>query len=82
MQYHMDKTLRFWVEHEAESTKRKFPNLSQSQLIASILCEFESAGHANRFVRKDGKIGWRATDKMREDLFEQEQAALDNDDDD
>jgi hypothetical protein len=76
MKYHMDKTLRFWVEHEYESRKSKYPNLSQSQIVAGILCNFESTGHARRFVRKDGKIGWRATDKMREDLFEQEQDAL------
>lgn len=81
MKYPMDKTLKFWVEQEFETSKRKYPNLSQSQLIASILCEFEGAGHASRFVRRDGKIGWRATDKMREDLFEQEQAALNDDHD-
>lgn len=76
MKFHMDKTLRFWVEHEYERSKREYPSLNQLQIIASILCEFENVGHASRFVRKDGKIAWRATDKMREDLFEQEQDAL------
>ena len=32
----------------------------------------------DRLTRKDGKLGWRSTDKMREDLFEQEQEALDD----
>jgi hypothetical protein len=76
----MDKTLRFWVENEYEMTKRRYPYLNQSEIIAGILYEFESVGHASRFVRKDGKIAWRATDKLREDLFEQELDALNNDD--
>jgi hypothetical protein len=52
--------------------------LKPSEIVAGILCEFESVGHASRYARKDGKLGWRSTDKMREDLFEQEQEALDD----
>ena len=81
MQYHMDKTLGFWVEVEYENVKKKYPNLNQSQIIAGILCQRESVGHASRFVRKDGKIGWRATNKMRKDLRQEERDALDDDPD-
>ena len=46
------------------STKHNYPNLKPSEIIASILGEFEGAGHASRFIRKGGKIAWRATEKM------------------
>ncbi len=75
----MDKTLRFWVELEYEHIKRTYPNLNQSQIIAGILCEREGRGHASRFVRKNGEIAWRATEKMRQDLRQEERDALDDD---
>ena len=78
MKYYMDRTLKFWVDVEYERIKHNYPYLKPSEIVAGILCEFESVGHASRYARKDGKLGWRSTDKMREDLFEQEQEALDD----
>ena len=46
-------------------------------ITAIILGDFASRGFASRYLRRDGKIGWRATNKMREDLFERMQEALD-----
>jgi hypothetical protein len=77
MKYPMDRTLRLAVEEVFEGQKAKYPNLSSRQIEASILQELEEIGHASRYVRNDGKIGWRATDKMREDLFERMQEAID-----
>jgi hypothetical protein len=79
MKYHMDRTLRFWVEVEYDRSKTGLANLRRSEIIGGILIDYERKGHANRYVRRDGEIGWRATDKFREDLFEQEQDALDDD---
>ncbi len=78
MKYYMDRTLRFWVNNKYHQIKGNLPYLRRSEIVAGILCEFESAGNASRFVRKDGKLAWRATDKIREDLYEQEQDALDD----
>jgi hypothetical protein len=72
----MDRALRFWVTAEYRSTKHRYPNLKRSEVIAGILAQLESVGHASRYLRKDGKLGWRATDEMREDLFKQEQDAI------
>ena len=72
----MARNLRFWVGAEYQSTKHRYPNLKRSEIIAGILSKLESAGHASRYIRKDGKLGWRATDEMREDLFKQEQDAI------
>jgi len=78
MKFHVgDKTLRFEVEIEYESVKDRYPNLKSWEIVAGILSKFESRGHASRYVRKDGRIGWRATEKLRQDLFEHEQEAID-----
>ena len=76
MKYHMDRSLKFWVQAEYRSTKHRYPNLKRSEIIAGILGQLESVAYANRYIRKDGKLRWRATDEMREDLFKQEQAAI------
>lgn len=76
MKYHMDRSLRFWVRAEYKNTKHRYPNLKRSETIAGILSRLESAGYASRYLRRDGRLGWRATDEMREDLFKQEQDAI------
>lgn len=78
MKYRMDQTLRLEVEIEYEHIKDSLPNLTPREVVAGILSEFERKGHASRYVCKDGKIGFRATNKLREDLFEQEQDAMDD----
>jgi hypothetical protein len=40
------------------------------------LGRLESGGYASRYFRKDGKLGWRATEEMREELLKQEQNAI------
>jgi hypothetical protein len=70
------RQLRFWVKAEYRSTKHRYPNLKRSEIIGGIVSQLERAGHASRYIRKDGKLGWRATDEMREDLFKQEQDAI------
>jgi hypothetical protein len=69
MKYPMDKTLGFEVEIKYESIKHGLPNLKSREIVAGILSEFETKGYASRFVRKDGRIGWRATDRLREELY-------------
>jgi hypothetical protein len=76
MKYQMSRELRFWVMAEYRSTKPRYPNLTRSEIIAGILSQLENVGYASRFMRKDGKLGWRATDEMREDLFTREQKTI------
>jgi hypothetical protein len=79
MKYRMDKMLRLTVETELGGIECRGAELNQ--VVRDILGKYECMGLASRYVRKDGRIGWRATDKLREDLFEQEQDALDEWDD-
>lgn len=80
MTYYMDKTLRDHVEAEYEAINGRYQHLTRWQVIAGILSRYERAGHASRFLRRDGKLGWRATDKLRVHLYEREQDALDDKD--
>ena len=81
MKVPMDKMLRLSVEEEFQHVRAKCPMLNSRQITAIILGDLEQRGHASRYLRADGKIGWRATDKMREDLFERMQDAIDEKDD-
>jgi len=72
----MSRELSFWVMAEYRSTKHRYPNLKRSEIIGGILSQLENAGYASRFIRKDGKLGWRSTDEMREDLFTREQKIM------
>jgi hypothetical protein len=81
MKYQMDQTLRLSVEEVFEDRKARYPNLTSREVVSGILGEFERAGHASRYVRHDGKIGFRATDKFREHLFERMQEAIDEQED-
>jgi len=76
MKYYMDRSLKFWVEAEYERTKDKLSALRRSQIIGGILGQLENQGYASRYLRKDRKLGWRATDEMREELFKREQNAI------
>jgi hypothetical protein len=79
MKYHMDRTLRLSVETELGGIDSRGSQLDQ--IIREILRKYESTGLACRYVRKDGNIGWRATDKFRQELFEQEQELIEEWDD-
>jgi hypothetical protein len=77
MKVPMDKALRLSVEEAFQDRKARYPNFNSRQIVAMILGDLEKNGHASRYLRKDGRIGWRATDKMREDLFERLQEVMD-----
>ena len=76
MKYHMDRQLSFWVEAEYRNNKYQYPNLKRSEAIAGLLAQLQDEGYASRYIRKDGKVGWRATDEMRDELFKREQDAI------
>ena len=78
----MCTALRFWVEAEVSREASRHPDLPRLQLAAKVLSEMEQAGDAMRYVRADGKIGWKATQRMLVRLADGERDALDDADDD
>ena len=82
MKYRMDKTLKFWIKCEFEMTKHQHRGLDNDEMMVSILREFEVAGDAMRYRNIDGKIAWKATPKMLENLADAELEAEDEFEDD
>jgi hypothetical protein len=79
MTIHMNKTLRFWVECALETDGNGH---GEEKQVAHVLQEFEEAGDAMRYVRADGKIGWKATPDMLTKLRDARRDAEDESDDD
>jgi hypothetical protein len=78
MKIRMTKVRRFWVDVEYQRIKNKDVICTRAQLIARILCEFEEAGDAMRYLNFDGKIAWKATPRMLTSLADAEQEARDD----
>jgi hypothetical protein len=74
----MTKILRFWVDVEYEGIKGHSSGRRKTELIAQILCKFEEAGDAMRYVNSKGEIAWKATPGMLSRLGDAEQEARDD----
>ena len=77
MKFRISKTLKFWVDVACEQRKAQTPRKSKRALIAQVLHEWEEAGEAMRYLRADGKIGWKATQEMFDRLADAERDARD-----
>ena len=78
MNFRISKVLRFWVDVACEQRKANVPAKSKQALIAEVLHEMEQAGDAMRYMRSDGKIGWKATRRMLDRLADAERDAEDD----
>jgi hypothetical protein len=77
MNLRLSKTLKFWVDVACEERKLQTPKRSKHALIAEVLHEWEGVGEAMRYLRADGKIGWKATPNMLDRLADAERDARD-----
>jgi hypothetical protein len=75
MKSRVSKILKFWIEVEVSREAARYPSLSKKKLIAVVLQEFEQAGDAMRYLRADGKIGWKPTQRMLDRLADGEREA-------
>jgi hypothetical protein len=78
MKSRISKILKFWIEVEVSREASRYPGLSKPRLIARVLSEFERAGDAMRYLRADGKIGWKPTQWMLDRLADAELDAIDD----
>ena len=78
MKLRMTKKLKFWVDVACEKRKAGTTTESMQALIGKILREFEQTGDAMRYVRADGKIGWKLTPQMLDRLADGERDAVDD----
>jgi hypothetical protein len=82
MKLRMTEKLKFWVDVECEQRKAHTTPKSKQALVAKVLSEFELAGDAMRYMRADGKIGWKATPWMLRRLADAEREAKEDAEDD
>jgi hypothetical protein len=78
MRLRISKILGFWLDAECERRKTHTAGKSKQALIGEVLHEFEQAGNAMRYLRADGKIGWKATPQMLDRLSDGERDAEDD----
>jgi hypothetical protein len=78
MKLRMTKKLKFWVDVACEQGKAGTATESRRALTRKILREFEQAGDAMRYLRADGKIGWKATPQMLDRLADAEREAVED----
>jgi hypothetical protein len=77
MKLRMTRTLKFWVDVECEQRKAEMSPKGRHALFSEVLHEFEQDGDAMRYVRADGKIGWKPTQWMLDRLADAERDAID-----
>jgi hypothetical protein len=78
MKSRVSRILKFWIDVECSREAPRYPGLSKKKLIAMVVFEFEQAGDAMRYLRSDGKIGWKATPRMLDRLADAERDAIDD----
>jgi hypothetical protein len=78
MKLRMTKKLKFWVDVACDQRKSELSATDKRALIAEVLSEFEQAGDAMRYLRADGKLGWRPTQWMLDRLADAELDAVDD----
>jgi hypothetical protein len=78
MELRMTKTLKFWIDVAYEQRKARSSPKGRHSLVAEILHEFEQAGDAMRYLRADGRIGWKPTQWMLDRLADGEREAVED----
>jgi hypothetical protein len=75
MKSRMTKKLKFWVDVACAQRKARTSPEGRHALVSEVLHEFEMAGDAMRYLRADGKIGWKPTQWMLDRLADAEREA-------
>jgi hypothetical protein len=78
MKLRMTKKLKFWVDVACEQRKAQTTPKGRHALVSEVLHEFEQAGDAMRYLRPDGKVGWKATPQMLDRLADAEREAIED----
>jgi hypothetical protein len=77
MKTRISKTLKFWVDVACEQRKARGLAKGKQTLVAEVLQEWEEAGDAMRYLDRDGRIAWKATQRMIDRLADAERDAKD-----
>ena len=75
----MTPVLKKNVGYQVDAEMACDDNLRRKEVTLFVLAQFARDGSAERYIRTDGRIGWRATQKLMEALSEGEMEAEEND---
>jgi hypothetical protein len=75
MKIRMDGELKLEVETMVHAMIGGQDDINRKQLLVSVLLDFLRDGEAERFIRRDGRVGFRATKKLLERIAEQKDEA-------
>jgi hypothetical protein len=78
MKLRMTKKLKFWVDVACEQRKASTFLKGRHALVSEVLHEFEQTGDAMRYVRADGRIGWKPTQRMLDRLADAEREVVED----
>jgi hypothetical protein len=78
MKLRMTKRMKFWVDVACEQRKDSTFLKGRLALVSEVLHEFEQVGDAMRYLRADGKIGWKPTQRMLDRLADAEREAVED----
>jgi hypothetical protein len=69
------KSLKQWIDYQVEAELAQDNEVRRDQVVLSVLAEFLRHGNAERYLRSDGKLGFRATPRFLESVTESERDA-------
>jgi hypothetical protein len=73
MKIRMDRILSEYADQAFEKAarlRRKAGHAARELISAEMLAELEAAGDAMRYVNSRGRIGWKATPRLRDYLMD------------
>jgi hypothetical protein len=76
----IDQGLKRWVLHDVNEELEHNFLLRRKDMMRDVLMRYVRAGDAERYVRPDGHMAWRATNKFREQLREAWEECSDHED--
>jgi len=78
MKFLLDRTLKPLVHGQLKNELASDPDTKRKDALFAIVAEYYRTGLAERFVRRDGRIGWRASRLLLERIADErvEEAAM------
>jgi hypothetical protein len=69
---YLDRVLRHWIGLQVSAALSSDDELDRAEIEFDVLAQFVRSGNAERYFRRDGNIGWRASQRFLEWLEEGE----------
>jgi hypothetical protein len=72
MAIRLEKKLKFWTDCQVQAMMSRDHDVDRPAVVLAVLEDFVQSCNAERYLRRDGQIGWRATASFHEQIREGE----------